>query len=158
MKISSLACIINFLIVQYSYSYKDIIQYIGVNSAIRHPRVRFRPDTPPSAHYCYDKVFSSFIGTIFSTDSSDSAVSEDAEIEPKKAVSSGWRSAYLTTDFLVANCARALACTAAGVWVQSWYFKPSIGARSREGIGLSYQPARLYWLAELISWNGSWSP
>jgi hypothetical protein len=28
-----------------------------------------------------------------------------------------------------------------------------MGARNRVGIGLSYRPARLHWLAESISWN-----
>jgi hypothetical protein len=32
-------------------------------------------------------------------------------------------------------------------------FKKSMGARHREGIGLSYRPARLHRLAEFIPWN-----
>jgi hypothetical protein len=32
-------------------------------------------------------------------------------------------------------------------------FKQSMGARNRVGIGLSYRPARLLRLAELIPWN-----
>jgi hypothetical protein len=32
-------------------------------------------------------------------------------------------------------------------------FKQSMGARNRVGIGLSYQPARLHSVAELVSWN-----
>jgi hypothetical protein len=32
-------------------------------------------------------------------------------------------------------------------------FKKSMGARNREGIGLSYRPARLHRLAEFIPWN-----
>ncbi len=32
-------------------------------------------------------------------------------------------------------------------------FKQSMGARNRVGIGLSYRPARLHRLAELIPWN-----
>jgi hypothetical protein len=32
-------------------------------------------------------------------------------------------------------------------------FKMSMGARNRRGIGLSYRPARLHRLAELIPWN-----
>ncbi len=32
-------------------------------------------------------------------------------------------------------------------------FKQSVGARNRIGIGLSYRPARLHWLAEFIPWN-----
>ncbi len=32
-------------------------------------------------------------------------------------------------------------------------FKQSMGARNRIGIGLSYRPARLYAVAELIPWN-----
>jgi hypothetical protein len=32
-------------------------------------------------------------------------------------------------------------------------FKQSIGARNRVGIGLSYRPARLHRLAELVPWN-----
>jgi hypothetical protein len=32
-------------------------------------------------------------------------------------------------------------------------FKQSMGARNRVGIGLSYWPARLHMLAEMISWN-----
>jgi hypothetical protein len=32
-------------------------------------------------------------------------------------------------------------------------FKQSMGARNRVGIGLSYRPARLHTLAELIPWN-----
>ncbi len=34
-------------------------------------------------------------------------------------------------------------------------FKQSLGARNRVGIGLSYRPARLHRLAELIPWNRS---
>jgi hypothetical protein len=37
--------------------------------------------------------------------------------------------------------------------VLSWNFKESIGSRNRGGIGLSYRPARLHRLAELIPWN-----
>ncbi len=32
-------------------------------------------------------------------------------------------------------------------------FKQSTGARNRVGIGLSYQPATLHSLAELVPWN-----
>jgi hypothetical protein len=32
-------------------------------------------------------------------------------------------------------------------------FKHSMGARNRVGIGLSYRPARLHRLVELILWN-----
>jgi hypothetical protein len=32
-------------------------------------------------------------------------------------------------------------------------FKQSMGARNREGIGLSYRPARLHRLAELMPWE-----
>jgi hypothetical protein len=32
-------------------------------------------------------------------------------------------------------------------------FKQSMGARNRGGIGLSYRPARLHSLAELVPWN-----
>ncbi len=32
-------------------------------------------------------------------------------------------------------------------------FKQSIAARNQVGIGLSYRPARLHTLAELITWN-----
>jgi hypothetical protein len=32
-------------------------------------------------------------------------------------------------------------------------FKQSKGARNRVGIGLSYRPARLHSLAELVPWN-----
>jgi hypothetical protein len=34
-------------------------------------------------------------------------------------------------------------------------FKQSMGARNRVGIGLSYRPARLHRLVELIPWNKS---
>ncbi len=33
------------------------------------------------------------------------------------------------------------------------FVKKSMGARNRVGIGLSYRPARLHSLAELIPWN-----
>ncbi len=33
------------------------------------------------------------------------------------------------------------------------FFKESMGARNRGGIGLSYRPARLHMLAEFIPWN-----
>jgi hypothetical protein len=36
---------------------------------------------------------------------------------------------------------------------QSWNFKQSMGARNREGIGVSYRPARLHRLAEFIPLN-----
>ncbi len=32
-------------------------------------------------------------------------------------------------------------------------FKQSVGARNRVGIGLSYRPARLHSLTELVPWN-----
>jgi hypothetical protein len=32
-------------------------------------------------------------------------------------------------------------------------FKQSVGARNRVGIGLSYRPARLHSLAEIVPWN-----
>jgi hypothetical protein len=32
-------------------------------------------------------------------------------------------------------------------------FQQSVGARNRVGIGLSYRPARLHSLAELVPWN-----
>ncbi len=32
-------------------------------------------------------------------------------------------------------------------------FKQSLGARNRVGIGLSYRPARLHSLAELVAWT-----
>jgi hypothetical protein len=34
-----------------------------------------------------------------------------------------------------------------------WNLKQSMGARKRVGIGVSYWPARLHRLAELILWN-----
>ncbi len=37
--------------------------------------------------------------------------------------------------------------------VRAGIFKHSMGARNRVGIGLSYRPARLHRLAELIPWN-----
>jgi hypothetical protein len=38
-------------------------------------------------------------------------------------------------------------------WKQSWIFKKSMGARHRVRIGLSYRPARLHRLAELMPWH-----
>jgi hypothetical protein len=35
----------------------------------------------------------------------------------------------------------------------AWIFKQSMWARNRVGIGLSYRPARLHSLAELVPWN-----
>jgi hypothetical protein len=35
-------------------------------------------------------------------------------------------------------------------------FKQSMGARNRVGIGLSYRPARLHSVAELVPWNRFW--
>jgi hypothetical protein len=35
----------------------------------------------------------------------------------------------------------------------SWNFKHFMGARNRVRIGLSYRPARLHRLAELMPWN-----
>jgi hypothetical protein len=37
--------------------------------------------------------------------------------------------------------------------VPSWNLKKSMGARHRVGIRLSYRPARLHRLAELMPWN-----
>ena len=37
--------------------------------------------------------------------------------------------------------------------MQCWNFLQSMGARNRVGIGLSYRPARLQRLAELVHWN-----
>ncbi len=37
-------------------------------------------------------------------------------------------------------------------------FKQSMGARHREGIGLSFRQARLHSLAELVPWIDSWAP
>ncbi len=34
-----------------------------------------------------------------------------------------------------------------------WNFRTIYGARNRVRIGLSYQPARLHWIAESIPWN-----
>jgi hypothetical protein len=41
------------------------------------------------------------------------------------------------------------------VWIrnQCWDFKQYMGARNRAGIGLSYWPARLHSLVELVPWN-----
>jgi hypothetical protein len=41
--------------------------------------------------------------------------------------------------------------------ISAGIFKQSIGARHRVGIGLSYWPARLLRLAELIPWIDSWA-
>jgi hypothetical protein len=43
--------------------------------------------------------------------------------------------------------------TSCNALIQSWNFKESMGARNQEGIGLSYRPAWLDRLAELIPWN-----
>jgi hypothetical protein len=40
-----------------------------------------------------------------------------------------------------------------GLDLRAGIFKQSMGARNRVGIGLSYQPARLHRLEELLSWN-----
>jgi hypothetical protein len=40
-----------------------------------------------------------------------------------------------------------------GVVSSAGIFKQSIGVRKRVAIGLSYRPARLHRLAELIPWN-----
>jgi hypothetical protein len=37
--------------------------------------------------------------------------------------------------------------------IRAGIFKQSMGARNRVGIGLSYRPARLHVLAELVLWN-----
>jgi len=37
--------------------------------------------------------------------------------------------------------------------IQCWNFKQYKGARNRAGIGLSYRPARLHSLAEVVPWN-----
>ncbi len=41
------------------------------------------------------------------------------------------------------------------LFIQTWagFFKQSVGARNRVGLGLSYRPARLHRLAEFIPWN-----
>jgi hypothetical protein len=40
-----------------------------------------------------------------------------------------------------------------GCKARAGIFKKSMEARHRVGIGLSYRPARLYRLAELVPWN-----
>jgi hypothetical protein len=40
-----------------------------------------------------------------------------------------------------------------GVVSSAGIFKQSIGVRNRVAIGLSYRPARLHSLAELVPWN-----
>jgi hypothetical protein len=42
--------------------------------------------------------------------------------------------------------------------VLTWNFETNYGARNRVGIGLSYLPARLTRLEELIPWIDSWAP
>ncbi len=37
--------------------------------------------------------------------------------------------------------------------ISAGIFKQSMGARNRVGIGLSYRPAKLHSLAELVPWN-----
>jgi hypothetical protein len=44
-------------------------------------------------------------------------------------------------------------CTSTVNVLRAGIFKESMGARHRGGIGLSYRPARLHRLAELIPWN-----
>ncbi len=44
-------------------------------------------------------------------------------------------------------------CDIEGALYCAGIFKQSMGTRIRVGIGLSYRPARLHMLAELIPWN-----
>ncbi len=44
-------------------------------------------------------------------------------------------------------------CKDSGSASSAGTFKQSMGARNRVGIGLSYWPARLHSLAELVLWN-----
>ncbi len=43
--------------------------------------------------------------------------------------------------------------TVYGLWISAGIFKHSLGARNPVGTGLSYRPARLCSLAELVPWN-----
>jgi hypothetical protein len=43
--------------------------------------------------------------------------------------------------------------TIVNTFIRAGIFKKSMGARHRVGIGLSYRPARLHRLAELMPWN-----
>jgi hypothetical protein len=43
--------------------------------------------------------------------------------------------------------------TVYGLWISAGIFKHSMGARNPVGTGLSYRPARLGSLAELVPWN-----
>jgi hypothetical protein len=43
--------------------------------------------------------------------------------------------------------------SSARLCILSWVFKKSMGARHRVGIGLSYRPAMLHRLAELMPWH-----
>ncbi len=54
---------------------------------------------------------------------------------------------YFKLAYCLAEVAGAVLEIRAGI------FKESMGVRNRVGIGLSYRPARLHWLAELIPWN-----
>ncbi len=49
--------------------------------------------------------------------------------------------------FIIGQAAYFMVSTCAGIYEQS------MGARNRVGLGLSYRPARLHRLAELVSWN-----
>jgi len=55
------------------------------------------------------------------------------------------------------TCHRALSLALPISTLKVWYcggiFEQSMGTRNRVGIGLSYRPARLQRLAELIHWN-----
>ncbi len=55
-----------------------------------------------------------------------------------------WTSRQCAHFFLLKTC---ISPSCAGI------FKQSMGARNRVGIGLSYRPARLHGLAELVPWN-----
>ncbi len=59
----------------------------------------------------------------------------------------GWTADKMELDRRAGGGAGGAAGLSAGI------YKQSIGARNRVGIGLSYQPARLHSLAELVPWN-----
>jgi hypothetical protein len=62
-----------------------------------------------------------------------------------------WKNICYTVYWCTVHCK----CTVSWAWI----FKQSLEARNRVGIELSYRPARLHSLAELVPWNrflGSW--
>ncbi len=62
-----------------------------------------------------------------------------------------WYFCYLQAQIKLKR--KIFSCSCTNKHSSAWIFKQSMEARNRVGIGLSFRPARLHSLAELVPWN-----